>query len=329
MLAFFPVLEIQWLGAIMKRILCVCFSPAVQKTVFLNKLNLGEVNRCEKYLLAAGGKAVNSARVLEQLQKGCPSLICPAGIKNAALFSSLLSDDKIDFSLVQIPGYTRECLTVISKDCKQTTELILQEPVSAEDFAVYRKEFLSLVQKEVCGCEAVLISGSVPECWSEEMPCLVAKIAKSEKKILLVDACNSVLKNILLNCEVDFVKINEKEFLDTFETCKKTSFSADFTEQEKLSLLKEYILHACKDFKTNIIVTRGKNSTIAVNDGKCFEIFPEKIENIVNTTACGDSFNAGFLHEYVNGSSFEKALQKGTWCASQNAQTQQPGSIKI
>ena len=47
----------------------------------------------------------------------------------------------------------------------------------------------------------------------------------------------------------------------------------------------------------------------------------------LNTTACGDSFNAGFIYEYLKSKNFEQALKKGTWCAARNAESEAPGSI--
>lgn len=301
----------------MKKILCVCFSPAIQKTVFFENVKIGEVNRCEKYRLDAGGKAVNSARVLEQLEKGSSSLICPVGIKSEELFSSFLASDGINFSLVKISGSTRECVTLIDKNCTVTTELVLNEPNPNCDFSVYQQEFLSLVQKEICNCDALLISGSVGDCWAKEMPFLVGKIANTAKKLLFLDMCGAVLKSMLSFCHVDFIKINEKEFCESFEI--------PFGQKDEI--LKNEIVCVSKKIDVAIVVTRGKKSTMAVKDGKYVEIPTENLEKIVNTTACGDSFNAGFLHAFVNGSSFENALAKGTWCAARNAQNERPGAI--
>ena len=46
-----------------------------------------------------------------------------------------------------------------------------------------------------------------------------------------------------------------------------------------------------------------------------------------NTIGCGDSFNAGFLYEFLKSQNLEKALKMGTFAASRNAESLAPGSI--
>ena len=73
----------------MKKILCVCMSATYQRTVVFEKLALEKINRAHHYGLYASGKAVNSARVLAQLEKGSAVTVCPLGQKNSAEFIEL------------------------------------------------------------------------------------------------------------------------------------------------------------------------------------------------------------------------------------------------
>ena len=52
----------------MKKILCICMSSTIQRTVSFDAITLEKVNRSKHYRQDASGKAVNSARVLEQLE---------------------------------------------------------------------------------------------------------------------------------------------------------------------------------------------------------------------------------------------------------------------
>jgi 1-phosphofructokinase len=51
----------------MMKILCCGFFPALQRTLSLSKLEVGAVNRARSVTRTVGGKASNSARVLEML----------------------------------------------------------------------------------------------------------------------------------------------------------------------------------------------------------------------------------------------------------------------
>ena len=67
-------------------------------------------------------------------------------------------------------------------------------------------------------------------------------------------------------------------------------------------------------------------SQIALRDS-ILNTFPNEKVYAVNTTACGDSFNAGFIYEYLKTNDFESSLKKGTWCAARNAERDCPGTI--
>ena len=73
-------------------------------------------------------------------------------------------------------------------------------------------------------------------------------------------------------------------------------------------------------------MTRGSDSTLAADKGTFYECQSLTVKP-VNTTACGDSFNAGFIYEYLASGDIKKALEKGTWCAAQNAMSEAPGSL--
>ena len=66
------------------KILCICLSSTIQRTIHFETLMLSKVNRSRNYRQDASGKAVNSARVLNQLEKNCTITLCPLGEKNLA-----------------------------------------------------------------------------------------------------------------------------------------------------------------------------------------------------------------------------------------------------
>ena len=62
-------------------------SATYQRTVVFENLNLTKVNRANHYNLYASGKAVNSARVLAQLEKDCVITVCPLPQNNSKEFT--------------------------------------------------------------------------------------------------------------------------------------------------------------------------------------------------------------------------------------------------
>ena len=305
----------------MKRFLCVCLSSTIQRTITFANLEFAQVNRSEKYRQDASGKAINSARVLNQLEKGCVQAVCPLGKENQAQFVSLAEKDGLPVCFVTIPGATRECWTLLSRADGTTTELVVSEPsLPSTDKKEVESAEIRLLKKitdALDSVDAVLLAGSRPEIWSENLYATIAGIAKDSGKVFLADYIGADLERTLKSAVPDVVKINDEEFCRTF--------SLDFPCSSEV--LKSQIIEKSKVYKNAFVITRGSDSTFAARDGVFFEQRTEKV-CAVNTTACGDSFNAGFLYEFVRSGDMQKSLEKGTWCAARNAELEVPGGIR-
>ena len=295
----------------MKKILCICLSSTIQRSVTFEKVQLEHVNRSEHYVEHASGKAVNSARVLNQLEKGCVKIICPLGENNAQHFLNLAQKDGLDISYVTIPGSTRICWTLLDRTAGTTTEIVVGEPI--EDISQQPEvKLLKLLVDFLPEIDAVLLAGSRPNIWSKDLYAAIAGMTKAAGKIFLADYIGDDLQLTLKSVTPDIIKINDEEFEKTFGV--------------ESGNLKTAITEKSRELQNMIVVTRGCDSTYAAKNGEFFEC-PAEVVKPVNTTACGDSFNAGFLHEYLNNGDFMKALQKGTWAAARNAESEIPGSI--
>ena len=87
-------------------------------------------------------------------------------------------------------------------------------------------------------------------------------------------------------------------------------------EQEILSLINgeslKDVIEFSKILKKDIIITRGENGAIAINDNEIIECDARKNLKIKDLTGAGDLFAAGYLHGYVNKLSTKESLEKGT-----------------
>lgn len=307
----------------MSDFVCICLSSTIQKTVQFKNLCLKNVNRSLSYIQDASGKAVNTARVLNQIKKGSVTSICAVGKENADFFLKLAKKDELNIKIVKTPGFTRECLTLLSKNgndsftAVSTTELVISENHLDFNADLLQKKLLKKIKKEAEKSKAVILAGSRPSIWSESLYAEIAKTVKKAGKIFLADFCGSDLLNVLLVCTPDIIKINQEEFIKTFSILPSV-------DEENL---KKIIMQKSKELKNIIVVTRGSLSVYASENGVFYEYPSEKI-NPLNTTACGDSFNAGFIYEFVKSKNISLALKEGSWCATRNAENIRPGSIK-
>ena len=300
----------------MSKFLCVGLSPTIQRTVSFDSVVKNSVNRSSEYRFDASGKAANSARVLNQLEKKSARLVCPLGAENISFFRKLAERDGLAVNPVEIPGRTRECWTLLDARDGGTTELVAEEPCVSSVFGEAEEKLFEIVRFEVKNADAVLIAGSSPASWKKEtVPC-IAKIVSQNKKISLADYWGKALLDTIEFCVPNIIKINEEEFLNTF------GGNVPISDSE----LKHLVLNKSAELGCILVVTRGEKSTFAADKGNFVE-FPVKKIKAVNTTASGDSFSAGFLYEYTKTKDFLKSLEKGTWCAARNAESKIPGSI--
>ena len=169
----------------MKRIIMFCLSAGIQKTISFESFLPGEVNRSKSYRYDASGKAINSARVLMQLAGGIGSaaadsaatpadlsvvpaseaasvsVVCPLGERNKDFFLEMAHADGLNVKAVPIPGFTRECCTLLDEKSGQTTELVVEEPVPTCDSAPYEEKLMELLTAEMgisADCEAGEVS---------------------------------------------------------------------------------------------------------------------------------------------------------------------------
>ena len=72
----------------------------------------------------------------------------------------------------------------------------------------------------------------------------------------------------------------------------------------------------CKENGKLIIITRGKNGSIAIKENEGVECAAKENLKIKDLTGAGDLFAGGFLHGLINNKSFKESLKIGTEMSS-------------
>ena len=313
------VKKVQILHTYKMKILCVCLSATIQRTIQFDSFSLAEVNRSQKWREDASGKAVNVARVLNQLEAGSSVALCPVGNANAERFMSLASGDSdLYVTPIYVEGSTRECWTLLNAKDASTTELIADETGDLAHIAGAEAELklLEFVRKYMISFDALLFAGSRPAVWSKNLCARICEVAHKAGKLIFTDFRGEDLLDTLRICTPHIVKMNEEEFCQTF--------GGLLLSEEELA---SEIAKKSEELGNIVIVTRGSKPTLAAENGKSYSCPVEKVTPL-NTTACGDSFSAGFLHSYLSKKDVATALKEGNHCGALNAQTLVPGSIR-
>ena len=68
-----------------------------------------------------------------------------------------------------------------------------------------------------------------------------------------------------------------------------------------------------RDLGVGLVVVKNGADQLLVSDGdnESFRYTPQQVENPVDTTAAGDSFNAGFLASLISGGDIKTAVRAG------------------
>lgn len=317
-------------------ILVLGLSPGLQKTISFDAFVPGRVNRARSSREDASGKCTNVARVLTQLEAGSAHLVCPLGHDNEARFRALLEKDEVPLHVVEVPGATRWCWTLLddralfgeeqdfkadAKRPPRMTELVVDEPAphtSSLEAAAQRMS--SYLEQELSRDEgrpaALVIAGSRPAGWPETFyPAMVA-LAKKQGVPVLVDYRGEDLLTTLALAAPDIVKINEDEF--------RESFACDDQSEQALvaALSRESSL-----YHTTMVVTRGPKAVLAAASGIPVQCDVEGLD-ASNEIGSGDAFDAGFIFTWTRGGSLAACLEKGIECARLNALSLRPGSLR-
>ena len=139
-------------------ILAVSLNPALDVTHHVAGVDWAGVNRPIEVAAAPGGKGLNVARTLHAL--GCDVLVAglAGGVTGEAVRAGLAASG-VPGTFTPIAGETRRTFAVVDTASHDTA--LFNEPgpaVSAGEYA----GFLVLYEKSLTGCDAVVLSGSLP-----------------------------------------------------------------------------------------------------------------------------------------------------------------------
>jgi sugar/nucleoside kinase (ribokinase family) len=113
------------------------------------------------------------------------------------------------------------------------------------------------------------------------------------------------------------VERHKQHFLDLVKNKLDITFA---NEQEITSLIKaknfEEVISFAKQLKKLIIITRGKDGSVAIHKDEVIECQSKKDLNIIDLTGAGDLFAAGYLHGVINNLEISESLKMGTEMSS-------------
>jgi len=171
-------------------ILVVSLNPALDITHHVAGVDWSGVNRPQQVTTAPGGKGLNVARTLHALGADVRVAGLAGGIVGEAVAAGLAAAG-VPGTFTSIAGQTRRTFAVVDTASHDTA--LFNEPGPAVTAGEYQR-FLVLYENALAGCDAVVLSGSLPPGLPEDSYAGLAARAAAAAVPVMLDAGGAALR---------------------------------------------------------------------------------------------------------------------------------------
>lgn len=253
-------------------ILCVCPNPAIDKFIYIDKFNLGKVNRIRKELSYPGGKGIHVALGIKELGEEVALLSIWGGSTGKWVRQECEARGIICYG-PEIEDWTRTCLTIKSTNNFNETEILGTGPtIGTYEYDAFVKDYEKLLKK----ANIVSMSGSWPKNLIGANYSMFIKKASLLNIKSFVDCSGDVLINALEKTP-HVVHINHHEGYQIYNSKDPMNISLQLANSCSISA-----------------ITYGDKG-LYLCDGKELVHALSKIENVISTVGSGDSLMAGLI----------------------------------
>jgi sugar/nucleoside kinase (ribokinase family) len=251
----------------------------------------------------SGGSAANSLAGLAALGHKCAFIGQVADDQLGEVFTHDMRATGIAFDVPPLPGPppTARCLILIPPDGERTMNTALamahRLPASAINEAMIER------------AKYLLIEGYL---WDAPEPQAAIKRAMAAAKrggckvffalsaLYLMGLYRDDFLSLIADGTIDTLFCNDEEVAALMQSDDLESAIAALSAQVP-----------------TLVVTRGAEGAIAVQNGVRAEVRAEPVARVVDTTGAGDTFTSGFLAGQLQGRSLQDSLMMGAICAAE------------
>lgn len=284
----------------------ITLNPALDRTLWLEKIQPDESNRIEKEQRYAGGKGIDVSRVLTTLGVSNKAVGFVGGFAGEELEGRLLNEG-ISCDFIRIPGETRT--NIIVNDMSNRSQTVF----SASGPEIKPYELMQMIHKieKLEKPDIVTISGSLPPGVHPEIYRKIIEIAKNKGARTILDTDGDALK-VGIQGFPDVIKPNTHELSRLVDI--------EFKEMDE-------IISAAQSVREKgiriVLVSMGSRGILLIGEKEQYLASPPKVE-VKNTIGAGDSAVAGFVYGLIKGKSLKEVLIYAV--AAGTATTLRPGT---
>ncbi len=281
----------------------ICLNPALDRTVTVDALVPGQVNRIRTARTDVGGKGVNVAVVCRRLGLDAQVIGC-AGVDGYSKIHSAMAKENVGCCFHTVEGAVRINTKVVALDGSGVTEL--NEPgakLSAEDLDV----FFDLAIDKKKQSDYVVVTGSLPPgCAADTYRELVRALAPVP---CILDVSGEAL-SLGVEARPFLIKPNHHELAATLG--RELHTLKDIRDGAK-SFVEKGVRH--------VVVSMGKDGALYVGEDGCFYA-PEIPVKVHSTVGAGDALVGGILYGLVTYGNMKDGFRCGAAAGTASVMTE-------
>ncbi len=296
-------------------IITVTLNPAIDETLFLDRLVPGSVNRARLHHRQAGGKGVNVSAMLGR--HGIPTIATGfLGADNPALFEDLFRETRTRDAFIRIPGETRSGIKIVAEAVRETTDINFPGARPGEDDLVALMEKLRELARPG---DWVVVGGSLPAGMEIGHFIRLLGLIKKLGARLAVDTSGPPLL-AAIQCGADLIKPNHHELE---EILGRSLPDMRARIDAALAFQRSKVPH--------VILSLGADGALfASPDGLLLAAAPPV--QVVSTVGAGDALLAGYLAGLtgrMDAASRARLATTFAWCAIEDVRRKLPDAAEI
>lgn len=280
------------------QIITVTLNPAIDKTVYLDKMNRGGCNRIKKSVIDAGGKGINVSKTL--LALGEPSTaVAFAGGKSGRMLEEMTKELGLHTDFVWVAEDTRTNLKMVEEDGTVTE---VNEPGPLID-SKEMEELLHRLEQYASKEALFVLSGSIPQGVPADIyGTIIKQVRKKGAKVILDSSGEALAYGI--EAGPDWVKPNREELEHYFQ---KQDLTAEQIAEAGRRLLEKQI--------GAVVISMGKEGALFLDGltslwGRGLQI------PVHSTVGAGDAMTAALAYGLVRGLSLKETAK---WAVAASA----------
>ena len=280
----------------------ICLNPALDRTVTVDSLVLGQVNRIRTSRTDVGGKGVNVAVVCSRLGLDARVIGC-AGVDGYAKLRDKAQAEGISCDFHTVEGAIRVNTKVVSLDGTGVTELNEPGPtLSAEDLDV----FFEMALDAAADSDYVVLTGSLPP------GCPVhtyRELIRMLKVPCILDVGGEALR-LGVEAQPFLIKPNHHELA---AAVGRELHTMDDMIEAARSFVDQGVRH--------VVVSLGKDGVLYVGEDGAFYA-PEIPVEVHSTVGAGDALVGGLLYGLIKHGNMREALRAGAAAGTASVMTE-------